>query len=78
MYDAVLNSQSKMGAQIYRFELTEQRNGEQAIEVGGQVSSLADADLSEVISRLMLAESVYNAALQAAMRVLQPSLANYM
>jgi len=78
MYDAVLNSQSKMGAQIYRFELTEQRNGEQTIEVGAQVSSLADADLSEVISRLMLAESVYNAALQAAMRVLQPSLANYM
>jgi len=78
MYDAVLNSQSKMGAQIYRFELTEQRNGEQTIEVGAQVSALADAELSEVISRLMLAESVYNAALQAAMRVLQPSLANYM
>ncbi|MDR2694002.1 MAG: flagellar hook-associated protein FlgL [Chitinispirillales bacterium] len=78
MYDAVLNSQSKMGAQIFRFELTEQRNGEQAIEVGAQVSSLADADLAEVISKLMLAESVYNAALQAAMRVLQPSLANYM
>jgi flagellin-like hook-associated protein FlgL len=78
MYDAVLNSQSEMGAKIYRFELTEQRNGEQTIEVGAQVSSLADADLSEVISKLMLAESVYNAALQAAMRVLQPSLANYM
>jgi len=78
MYDAVLNSQSQMGAKIYRLELTEQRNGEQSIEVGQQVSSLADADLAEVISRLMLAESVYNAALQAAMRVLQPSLANYM
>jgi flagellin-like hook-associated protein FlgL len=78
MYDAVLNSQSQMGAKIYRFELTEQRNGEQTIEVGAQVSSLADADLAEVISKLMLAESVYNAALQAAMRVLQPSLANYM
>ncbi|MDR2591262.1 MAG: flagellar hook-associated protein FlgL [Chitinispirillales bacterium] len=78
MYDAVLNSQSQMGAKIFRFELTEQRNGEQTIEVGAQVSSLADADLAEVISRLMLAESVYNAALQSAMRVLQPSLANYM
>jgi len=78
MYDAVLNSQSQMGAKIFRFELTEQRNGEQTIEVGQQVSSLGDADLAEVISKLMLAESVYNAALQAAMRVLQPSLANYM
>jgi len=78
MYDAVLNSQSQMGAKIFRFELTEQRNGEQTVEVGQQVSALADADLAEVISRLMLAESVYNAALQAAMRVLQPSLANYM
>jgi flagellin-like hook-associated protein FlgL len=78
MYDAVLNSQSDMGARIYRFELTAQRNGEQTIEVGAQVSALADADLAEVISRLLLAENVYNAALQAAMRVLQPSLANYM
>jgi flagellin-like hook-associated protein FlgL len=78
MYDAVLNSQSQMGAKIFRFELTEQRNGEQTIEIGQQLSSLADADLAEVISRLMLAESVYNAALQSAMRVLQPSLANYM
>jgi flagellin-like hook-associated protein FlgL len=78
MYDAVLNSQSEMGAKIYRFELTEQRNGEQTIEVSAQASSLADADLAEVISRLLLAENVYNAALQAAMRVLQPSLANYM
>jgi len=78
MYDAVLNSQSKMGALINRFELTEQRNGEQTVEVGAQVSELIDADLSEVISKLMLAETVYNAALQAAMKVLQPSLANYM
>jgi len=78
MYDAVLNSQSQMGARIYRLELTQTRNEEQTIEVGTQQSSLEDADLADVISKLMLAENVYNAALQAAMRVLQPSLANFM
>jgi flagellin-like hook-associated protein FlgL len=78
MYDAVLNSQSQMGARIYRLELTLTRNEEQTIEVGTQQSSLEDADLADVISRLMLAENVYNAALQAAMRVIQPSLANFM
>jgi len=78
MYDAVLNSQSKMGAKIYRLELTHERNGEQTVEVQAQQSALEDADLAEVISQLMLAESVYNASLQAAMRVIQPSLANYM
>jgi flagellin-like hook-associated protein FlgL len=78
MYDATLNSQSQMGAKIYRLELTHERNGEQTVEVLSQQSALEDADLAEVISKLMLAENVYNAALQAAMRVIQPSLANYM
>ena len=78
MYDAVLNSQSEMGAKIYRFELTQRRNEEQQVEVLAQQSALEDADLAEVISRLLLAENVYNASLQAAMRVIQPSLANYM
>ena len=78
MYDAVLNSQSEIGAKIYRFELTLKRNGEQTVEVMSQKSALEDADLAEVISKLLLAENVYNAALQAAMRVIQPSLANFM
>jgi flagellar hook-associated protein 3 FlgL len=78
MYDAILNSESEMGARIYRFELTLQRNGEQFVEVSAQSSALEDADLAEVISKLLLAENVYSAALQAAMRVIQPSLANYM
>jgi len=78
MYDAVLNSQSKMGATIYRLELTQTRNEEQTVEVQTQQTSLEDADLADVISRMMLAQNVYNAALQAAMRVIQPSLANFM
>jgi flagellin-like hook-associated protein FlgL len=78
MYDTILNSQSDIGARIYRFELTLQRNDEQNIEVLAQKSALEDADLAEVISRLLLAENVYQASLQAAMRVIQPSLANYM
>jgi len=78
MYDAVLNSQSQMGARIYRLELTLTRNEEQSVEVGTQLTSLEDADLADVISKMMLAQNVYNAALQAAMRVIQPSLANFM
>jgi len=78
MYDVVLNAQSEAGATIYRMELTQERNGVQQVEVLQQRSYLEDADLAEVISKLMLAETIYNASLQAAMRVLQPSLANYM
>jgi flagellar hook-associated protein 3 len=78
MYDAVLSSQSELGAKINRLELTLRRNDEQFVEVSNQQSQLEDADLAEVITRLMLAENVYTAALQAAMRVLQPSLANFM
>jgi len=78
MYDAVLSSQSELGAKINRLELTLKRNDEQFVEVSTQQSQLEDADLAEVITRLMLAENVYTAALQAAMRVLQPSLANFM
>jgi|GEM_PF-2308091 len=78
MYDAILSSQSELGAKINRLELTLKRNDEQFVEVSTQNSQLEDADLAEMITRLMLAENVYTAALQAAMRVLQPSLANFM
>ena len=78
MYDAVLSSLSEIGAKVNRLELTLKRNDEQFVEVSTQQSQLEDADLAEVITRLMLAENVYTAALQAAMRVLQPSLANFM
>jgi len=78
MYNVVLNAQSQLGATIFRLELTMQRNEQQQVEVLEQRSKLEDADLAEIISKLMLSEAIYNASLQAAMRVLQPTLANYM
>jgi flagellin-like hook-associated protein FlgL len=41
-------------------------------------SELVDADMAETISKYLLTENVYNAALKAASRLIQPSLVNYL
>ncbi|MFP4013540.1 MAG: flagellar hook-associated protein FlgL [Chitinispirillaceae bacterium] len=78
MFDSILNSQSEIGARVNRFEMTLSRNEEQYIEISTLQSSLEDADMADVISRYTLTENVYNAALQTAARVIQPSLANFL
>lgn len=78
MFDSILNSQSEIGARVNRFEMTLGRNEEQYIEISALQSSLEDADMAEVISRYTLTENVYNAALQTAARVIQPSLVNFL
>ncbi len=78
MFDAILQSQSTVGAKVNRFETTLTRNEQQFVEVSALQSELEDADMSEVISRYMLAENVYNAALKTASRIIQPSLADFL
>ncbi|MFP4680958.1 MAG: flagellar hook-associated protein FlgL [Chitinispirillaceae bacterium] len=78
MFGSILNSQSQIGSKVNRFELTLSRNEEQHVEVSALQSALEDADMADVISRYTLSENVYNAALQTAARVIQPSLVNFL
>lgn len=74
----LLTSQAKNGARMNRFDITLERNETQTIETTRLHSLLEDADLAEVATKFAIAETVYNAALQSAAKIIQPSLVNFL
>jgi flagellar hook-associated protein 3 FlgL len=78
VFSTLLTAQSKNGARVNRFEFTLDRNEQQSTEATRLLSELEDAEMAETISKFSLTETVYNAALQAASRVIQPSLVNFL
>lgn len=78
VFNTVLAAQSKNGSRINRFETTLIRNEAQHTETTSLQSELLDAEMAETVSNYMLTENVYNAALKASARLIQPSLVNYL
>ncbi len=77
-FQRVLGAQSKNGARMNRLEITLDRNDQQYTESTRLLSQIEDADWADAVSDFKLAETVYNAALNSAAKVIQPSLANFL
>jgi len=73
-----LSQQAVTGARINRIEITYERSEDRNTEYTRMQSETESADLAEVISSFTLAEAVYQASLQSASRLLQPSLMDYL
>ncbi len=78
VFNSVLSAQSKNGSRINRLETTLTRNENQYSETISLQSELEDAEMAETISKFMVTQNVYNAALQSAAKIIQPSLANFL
>jgi flagellar hook-associated protein 3 FlgL len=78
VFKTVLAAQSKNGARINRFETTLDRNGNQSTQTESLQSNLEDAEMADTISKFMLTQTVYNAALNSASKIIQPSLVNFL
>jgi flagellar hook-associated protein 3 FlgL len=78
VFNSVLSAQSKNGARINRLETTLSRNENQYSETVSLQSQLEDAEMAETVSKFMVTQNVYNAALQSAAKIIQPSLANFL
>jgi flagellar hook-associated protein 3 FlgL len=78
VFNSVLSAQSKNGARINRLETTLSRNENQYSETVSLQSELQDAEMAETVSKFMVTQNVYNAALQSAAKIIQPSLANFL
>jgi len=78
VFNTMLSAQTRNGAKINRLETTLYRNESQTTGIVAQISVLEDADMAETVSKYMLTENVYKAALQTATRVIQPSLVNFL
>jgi flagellar hook-associated protein 3 FlgL len=74
----VLDTAAETGARGNRVDLGIQRLEDREIETRRIQSELEDLDFAKAISDFSLAQAVFEASLQSASKVLQPSLANYL
>ncbi len=77
-FSTLLAAQAKNGARVNRFDITLDRNESQTIETTRLHSELEDAELADTAMKFSVTEMVYNAALQTAAKIIQPSLVNFL
>ncbi len=76
--DALLASQAELGARASRLETIQARLSEFEVQLRALLSVREDADIAEVVMSLRLQENVYQAALAAGARLIQPSLVDFL
>ncbi|MCP4633584.1 MAG: flagellar hook-associated protein 3 [candidate division Zixibacteria bacterium] len=76
--EQVLILRSQVGSRINRVESAYNRNLNQDVYTNKLLSEVEDADMLWAITELTTRETVYQAALSAASRVIQPSLVNFL
>lgn len=75
--DKFLTVRSEVGARANRIELMEERLKDLSVNLEGLIGKTEGADMAEVITRLKIDESVYQASLSVGARMIQPSLLDY-
>ena len=76
--ESVLGFESMVGARSNRMQQTKSLFEDSQLNVKGLKSTLEDADMAEVVTKLSEMESVLQAALNTGARVLTPSLLDYL
>lgn len=75
---AIQNIWAEVGARANRAELIENRLKDQELNLNKLSSDIIDADYTEVITDLKMAETVQRASLAAGARVIQPTLLDFL
>lgn len=76
--DRVLRQRATVGAKMNRFELTQSRLGETEINAKRLLSTVESVDVAEIVMKLRLQETIYEASLNVGSRVIQPTLLSFM
>jgi flagellar hook-associated protein 3 FlgL len=76
--DRVNIAVADLGSRYVRLELTEERLSSQKVDFEELLSSNEDADITETIIKYSSAETIYNASLSAAAKVVQSTLLDYL
>ena len=74
----LLNQRSSVGAKMIRLDTTYARLTDYNVEVTRLLSETEDADIVKLVSELAVQENVYQAAMNAAAKIIQPSLMDFM
>jgi flagellar hook-associated protein 3 FlgL len=75
--DHILDSRASVGARIRRIDSTSDRLSALSVSVTGLLSEIEDADIVKVTTELATQQNIYQAALNATARILQPSLIDF-
>ncbi|MFH2056821.1 MAG: flagellar hook-associated protein FlgL [bacterium] len=73
----ILDQRAAIGAKVVRAEVTLNRLQESEVNYTRLLSEVEDADLTKLITDLAMQENAYTAALQAAAKIIQPSLLDF-
>lgn len=76
--DSVLAHRAENGAKLRRLDILEEKAGDMDIEFQRLLSNVEEADLTEVIVKLMSQQMAYQTALAVGARLIQPSLLDYL
>lgn len=77
-YNRLLGQQATIGARVNRMQSTSDRNDEDITTTTGLQSKVEDLDFADAISKYTLADTVYQASLKSASKILPESLMNYL
>ncbi|MFC6334904.1 flagellar hook-associated protein FlgL [Paenibacillus septentrionalis] len=75
--DRISLNLAEVGARMNRFELIENRIGDEKVSLTTLRSSVADVDMADAVIQLQLQQNVLQASLSVGARVLQTSLLDY-
>jgi flagellar hook-associated protein 3 FlgL len=75
---AVQTAQANVGATYARVDQTKAQNTTNASTMTANLNNVENVDLAEVLMNLQAQETTYQAALAAAAKAIQPSLANFL
>ena len=75
--DQILDFRAAVGASIRRMDSTSSRLADLSLSVSRLLSVVEDADIIKVTTELATQQNVYQSALNAVARVLQPSLVDF-
>ena len=76
--NTVLNHRASTGAKVIRMETTLSRLEDYTVNYTKLLSDVEDADITKLITDLAMAENAYQSALNAAAKIIQPSLLNFL
>jgi len=76
--DAVLTERASAGSKLMRLESTEAKHVDLKLNFTRLLSDTEDADITQLVADLATQETAYQAALQAAAKVIQPSLLDFL
>ncbi|WP_366923012.1 flagellar hook-associated protein FlgL [Metallumcola ferriviriculae] len=76
--DKVLTGRSEMGAKSRRMELAKERISRDEINFKNLLSQFQDIDVAEIAVELQMQQNIYQTALSAMAKTIQPSLINFL